>query len=289
MSVFGPDGTLVTTSVMPDATAGPGTFVLDAQALDSDHLLLYGNFFDPTEGGRPAAPARRITRDGYVTVIGNDGRMRAPLVRFSAGFNIAGERYKARSPFSDRPFVTANHDRIIFGSGRTYELVVRDFDLRPLEVIRWSGWEQRLTESVLETTRERLQASLERAPFLDAPAQVGEANKRMMEDFFNPELLPDTLPVLGAVLLDEGGRIWVARFQLHEDFLGAMSASDVLWDQEDVWHVLDADGTPIARVRLPAETRLLAVRRDRVIVVTRDELDVESVRVLSISKGAVER
>ena len=35
-------------------------------------------------------------------------------------------------------------------------------------------------------------------------------------------------------------------------------------------------------VRLPSETRLLAVRSDRVVVVTRDSLDVEHVRVLAI-------
>jgi hypothetical protein len=110
----------------------------------------------------------------------------------------------------------------------------------------------------------------------------------MMEDFFRPELRPDSVPAVSAALLDDDGRIWVERFQPHRDFdefLQASSGGGHHWNQESVWHVLAPDGVPLARVRLPPATRLRAVRADRVVVVTRDELDVESVRVFAIDKG----
>jgi hypothetical protein len=59
----------------------------------------------------------------------------------------------------------------------------------------------------------------------------------------------------------------------------------VQWRQGDIWHVLDSDGSPIARLQLPTRTRLLDVRSDRVAVVTRDEFDVEHVRVFAINRG----
>jgi hypothetical protein len=85
--------------------------------------------------------------------------------------------------------------------------------------------------------------------------------------------------------LDENGRIWVARFRPSDDLPMAMVGGYEQWHEDDVWHVLDPDGSPMARVRLPPRTRLLDVRSDRVVVVTRDGLDVEHVRVLAIDAG----
>jgi hypothetical protein len=113
----------------------------------------------------------------------------------------------------------------------------------------------------------------------------------MIELFFSSEVRPDTLPALGSALLDEDGRIWVARYRAPDDPAVAFSGPEQEWRQRDLWHVLDADGKPIARVLLPPESRLLAVRSDRVAVATRDALRAESVRVLTIDKpiGATAR
>jgi hypothetical protein len=283
ISVFGPDGTLVTTMAVPDAAAGRGTFLRNAWALGPNRFLLFGNFFAPGEGGRPTGAARARTRDALVAVIAGDGTELASSVRFSGGLHLFGMGYIAPSPFSNHPFVATNGSRILYGSGGTYELVLRDLDLRPLTVIRWSGWEQPLTEAVLEAYRDQLQSSVE--GLRDAPPRAVESFNRMLEDFFRPELRPNILPALGSAMLDEDGRIWVARFQLNEDLPSAIAGPGEVWRQEDVWHVLDSDGTPISRVRLPPATRLLAVRSDRIVVVTRDDLDVETVRVLAIAKA----
>jgi hypothetical protein len=281
ISVFGPDGTLLTTMPVPDAAAGRGTFLRDARALGPNRFLLFGNFFAPGEGRRPEGAARAMTRDALVAVIARDGTELASSIRFPGGLYLFGMGYIAPSPFSNHPFVATNGNRILYGSGSTYELVLRDLDLRPLTVIRWSGWGQPLTEPVLEAYRDQLRPSVE--GLRDVPPRAVESINRMLEDFFRPELRPSTLPALGSAMLDEDGRIWVARFQ--PDFASAIGGPEGLWRQESLWHVLDPDGTPIARVRLPPATRLLAVRSDRIVVVTRDDLDVETVRVLAIAEA----
>jgi hypothetical protein len=283
ISVFGPEGTLLSTMPVPDAAAGRGTFLRDAWTLGPNRFLLFGNFFAPGEGGRPGGAARAMTRDALVAVIARDGTELASSIRFPGGLYLFGMGYIAPSPFSNHPFVATNGNRILYGSGSTYELVVRDLDLRPLTVIRWSGWEQPLTEPVLEAYRDQLQLSVE--GLRDAPPRAVESINRMLEDFFRAELRPNTLPALGSAMLDEDGRVWVARYQLNADILSAIGGPEGVWRQEELWHVLDPDGTPISRVRLPPATRLLAVRSDRIIVVTRDDLDVETVRVLAIAKA----
>jgi hypothetical protein len=76
-------------------------------------------------------------------------------------------------------------------------------------------------------------------------------------------------------MLGPDGEIWVMGFRstLHR------------WDETDRWHVLDSLGTPLARLSLPPDTRLLALAPGRVAVVVRDSLDVEHLRVLDLLRG----
>lgn len=94
---------------------------------------------------------------------------------------------------------------------------------------------------------------------------------------FMESFVPERLPALSAAKVDELGQIWVSAFRVSTD----------RWNQSNAWHVLDPEGRPRARVQLPARSRLVAVRSDRVAVVTLDDLDVEHVRVLEIEPARV--
>jgi hypothetical protein len=137
---------------------------------------------------------------------------------------------------------------------------------------------------MLEALRDTMEASLSELRSVNPGAA-----EQLIETLLHPDVLPELLPALGAVLLDENGRIWVSRFQPTEDLRVATTGGYEQWREEDAWHVLDSNATPIARVRLPPETRLLAVRGDRVAVVSRDSLAVEHVRVLEIIANAETR
>jgi hypothetical protein len=265
---------------MPNGFAGGGSYVEDGWALGPDRFLRVGKR-DP-KGGSPLDPVHLVVRDWVIDVVSGDGTSLASPIQIPGESMISGDRFYAHSAFSNRPFVTANGNRILSASGRTYELVLRDFDLQPRSVIRWSGWERPLTESLAGTLHDSMTASLATLRGR-VPPNIININRSLIEHFFDPELRPDTLPALGSALLDEAGAIWVCSFRPPIDFSTAL-AGESDWRQEDVWHVLDPDGNPIARVRLPPETRLLAVRSDRVIVVTRDDLAAQTVRILAINK-----
>lgn len=159
-------------------------------------------------------------------------------------------------------------------SALVYELTIRAPDLRPVRIIRWSGWPEPLTEDAIQTAREAVEASLE-----EFRAQRPDLVQQLVEALFSPNVLPEVLPALGSALVDEGGRIWVARFR----------PTTELWSEEDSWHLLDPEGHPLARVKLPPHSRLVAVRQDRVALVMRDSLDVEHLRVFKLETGTEAR
>ncbi len=76
--------------------------------------------------------------------------------------------------------------------------------------------------------------------------------------------------------LDENGRLWVSAFRPTTD----------LWNEEDAWHILRPSGHPLARVRLPMNARIAAVRQNRVALIMRDSLDVEHLRVFRLLETA---
>lgn len=280
--VFGPDGEFVSTLPVDPEFAGPESRVRSAWALGSDRFVLYGYVLAPGElSMAPTELPTRVQREGVFQIFSADGVASASGVRFpgeSIVQWVGGGR--SGSPFWNPPIVAVHGHRIVYGTGLAYELMVRDLDLQPVMGIRWLDQQEPLTPSRLRAVRGPMSASI---PELRAAAP--EAADRVIDALFDPANLPAALPALGSVLLDEAGRMWVSRFRLSEDIRFAMTGGYVQWNEEDVWHVLDTDGTPIARVRLPAETRLLAVLSDRVLVVARDSLDVETVRVLEIQSG----
>lgn len=135
-----------------------------------------------------------------------------------------------------------------------------------------------MTPDLIHRVRESLATSPRRTGSVD-PA----AFRWLFDAVFRDGLVPDRLPAIGSVLLDEEGRIWVSRFLPPSD-LGSLLAGEEPWSQEHAWHVLGQDGSPLARVRLPPMGRLVAATGDRVLMIMRDSLDVESVVVLPLRR-----
>jgi hypothetical protein len=284
-TIFGPSGRLATTLPVEPEFAGPGSRVQRAWRMGTEHVLLHGYALGSGEaGGRPAELPVRIQRDGLLQVASPSGAVQSRLVRFPGESTVYYESGNSGSPFWTRSIVATNGEWIAHGTGMAYELVVRDGGLNTTMVIRWGGRQETLTPAVLRAAREPMGESL-----VELRAVAPEAADRVVEALFEPRMLPDMLPAIGSVLLDDTGRIWVSDFRLSLDLRHAMGGSYDGWSQEDAWHVLSADGVPVARVRLPDDTKLVAVRGDRVAVVTRDASDVERVEVLALQTGSAAR
>ncbi len=102
-----------------------------------------------------------------------------------------------------------------------------------------------------------------------------ERARARIDPGFAAGTLPAHRPAIGRLLVAPDGRLWAERFE-------ATHPSSPLPPSSDRWTVLEPDGRPVARLRLPPGARLESVRGDRVAVVLRDELDVQRVAVYRI-------
>lgn len=271
ISRFDPDGSLVETMDVGRERAGPGSLVLDAWAVDSEHYILHSL---GSAESRVTGRAYRDQRDAVLHALDGDGNVVGAPLHVTGGYSISGSHGDISAPFANRPFVSTGGGRVLHGSGLRYELILRTPDLQPVRIVRWPGWEQPLGDDLIQSVRDTIEAGFE-----ELRAVRPDLFTAVIDALFDPSLLPDTLPAIGRALLDDTGRIWVSAFRPTTD----------AWREEDIWHVLSSDGAPLARLLLPSSARLLAVRGDRIALVVRDESDVEHVRVFEIVQAPAPR
>ncbi len=116
------------------------------------------------------------------------------------------------------------------------------------------------------TTGDEFREEVER--YLEAfPPDARKIEARRFDDM--PRL--EVLPLFEDLRTDAAGRIWV-RNQLGPG------------EPRRMWTVLDPSGEPIARMRTPDGAEILELGVEHVVVLTRDELDVERVEVRPLQR-----
>jgi len=268
ISAFGPTGDLLGTISLTREDGGLNTLAMDAWAFNSRRFLLHR--LSAWDSANAAPLPRRDQREAVLFVLDGEGSVSGDPIRFEGGYSVEFDMGDAGSPFANQPFIEVGSDRVVHGSGVQYEVTYSSPELRPLRIVRWDGWGVALEEEVVRGIREEYEVG-----WAELRAQRPDLVEGLLEALFSPEVLPDTLPVLGSTVLDETGRLWVSRFK----------PSTEMWSQEDSWHILGEDGHPLARVQLPSNARLAAARADRVALIVRDSLDVEHLRVYRVVEG----
>jgi hypothetical protein len=268
-TVFGPRGNLLrTVSITPSLVSDGGT-ARRAWALDPNQLLV--QVTSPLVVTDTPETIQRDQRDVLLYDLNGAGEATDSVLRFRGGYTIRGV-IRGRgiiivAPFANVPIVAPGQEYVVHGSGIEYELVVSAPNLSPTLMIRWAGWTQPLSEELMRSTREQAESQ-----FADIRATNPESADLIVEAMFTEALLPAVLPALRSALVDDQGRIWVSKFRPSTD----------PWNQQDSWHVLAADGRPLARVQLPPRARLVAVRGNGIGLAVIDDLDVQHLRVFSL-------
>ncbi len=235
---------------------------LDVWALGSDRLVMHRSSpYDATLLSRPFP--RRDQRAVLLSAHDGDGESVSAIVRFPGSYSVESPEADAPGPFSNEPVVAVGAQRVVHGSGVQYELTLRNEEFEAVGHVRWLGREEPLTQEEFEEEREAYRAML-----MGFASGRSDLVNPIIDAQFTPELAPDVRPALGPVFIDDRGQIWVSRFEPRR--LGSG------------WHVLDPEGRPIARVSIPEESKLVAVRSDRVALMVRNDLDVEELFVRTI-------
>lgn len=252
------DGTLVSTLTF---IAGEGAPEMYIGSLPDGHHVFAWTLRRPIAPGGVARSMADSMRLGW---FGPDGRFR------NAFHTTTGiRRLGSPVPFSPYPHGVLVEDRIVYTDGLRPELTVFDAGGRTVRT---------LPVPVEPADPASAWAALEAE--LRAGAETGIAARmgwtlEQLEPITDRELMPH----IAEVLRDDGDRLWVKRYD---------PATDNFWTGTPggtggEWLVLGPDGDVVATIELPEGLVLEDVRGDRLVGVSRDELDVERVVVYEIS------
>lgn len=118
--------------------------------------------------------------------------------------------------------------------------------------------------------------NVRRPPPADELAAAWEAASTRSRD--SPEYLrehlpaPDSIPNVDDLLVDDEGMVWVGSYRADPS-------------APRLYHVYDTEGRFMARVAIPADLDVLEIGAGHVLGTTRDELDVERVVLLELTRG----
>ncbi len=118
--------------------------------------------------------------------------------------------------------------------------------------------------------------NVRRPPAADELAAAWEAASTRSRD--SPEYLrehlpaPDSIPNVDDLLVDDEGMVWVGSYRADPS-------------APRLYHVYDTEGRFMARVAIPADLDVLEIGAGHLLGTTRDELDVERVVLLELTRG----
>lgn len=253
LTVFSADGTLGRT-VTPGSSSPRGQVIVGAGVFGDGDVLVHGS--SPATELEPGT----VRHDRWLFRLDDDGWR-------EIGALPAPDLYLRRHPsggmsLSDAPFqrdglTGVRGDRLY--TFDTAEPVIRGFQgAHPVLEIRDAAPSVPVTDEVRERYLDRLLEG--RDP--EAAARARPLLREMIEH--------ETLPRGSGMHVSAEGRIWLLPFRYPNT------------DRPQRFTVLAPDGTPVRRVSVPARYEVLWAEEDRVVVLSRDEVDVEVVSVFEI-------
>jgi len=247
---------------------GDGSFVLEGRsAADASPGA-------PDGLRRDTIPFLLFDRAG--TLVRTMGQFVRPERFYSSGSGY--KRYlldtSVQALLNDGELLVGENDSIVLlrfdSSGVTRPSLSLDRPARPVTdrdiEAGWRAWVERQAVAREEMLAQAMisldeRALLEMRQMIRAEVEDGlEEAKRTIEP-------AGTLPAYNSIIVGSDGAIWL------EDYLSP--TLDI-----SRWVLLDADFAPIGWIELQPNERLLAAGRNKLVIVRKDELDVESVAIL---------
>jgi len=181
----------------------------------------------------------------------------------NVGYLVDGSPAYSRVPFLLSFLPSTGDGRLLHvGSGESSELRSMDPTGQPVRIIRWA-------EEVLPVDDEAIADYEEHIRVSYADPEL----RRLGEAQLDGAIYPDHLPVYQALLVDAEGYLWVERYRLP-------------WDNERRWWVFDSTGRWLGEPSVPTDLTIREIGLDYILGVRQDELDVESVVVFRLNRGA---
>lgn len=208
----------------------------------------------PESGFEPVPViARRVTLDEATpdTVLEGEGPRFGPMTWSDGGSIVT-------SPlFESGLMIAAAGDRIVTADCREPEFRELGPDGTLRRLVRWDGGDRTVRSEDVAAYRDAELADAEDAE-----------ERRRTEEYIDALPANDLFPACAGLFAPDASEVWVQTYTY-------------LPDRPNDWRVF-RDGRFLGTFRLPAASRLMAVRGDRLATVELDELEVEHVRVYGL-------
>jgi hypothetical protein len=215
----------------------------------------------PVEAGPPRHSTftlLRMTRDG--STVDTLGTFPSSRYSYDASAPNNVRHFLASVPFLYTPLGSS----VVGGNAESSELVKWTPGEDSLATFRIAMEPEPFTPQVREAMEAAYRAERERRP-----ERFGE---QPIETYIAGES-PESVPLFTRLLADGNDRLWARQWH------PPLSRDPV------VWNIFDRDGAHVARLELPGGSRLMWVGTDEAVLVVRDDLDVERIRVVPIHEG----
>ena len=187
-------------------------------------------------------------------------------VRAELGERLVSERIGTSSGSRPHPAGRATrlaiHDgRLFVGSGETFEVEIWRLDGTLERLVRGP----RLTLEVTDSLKQR---------YMDTQlAQSADEQRRAaLRSSIAEWEWPASVPAFTDLRVDETGVVWVKRFKIDPE-------------EAEAWSLLDEERGYLGDVRLPRGQELLSIGSEYLLVLMKDEIDVERVGKLTLHRG----
>jgi len=203
-------------------------------------------------------------------LFGVDGTRIRELMSIRGMWRYRGEFGGGPVPLSPWAWFASGGERLFAADGLLPRIHVLDLLADSSRLITWeptSEW----------TAREAFRRVSDSAVSV-APDDRKAMARARMDEAPTPEL-----PVLGGLIVDALGFIWVRSYDplVHSMALGGLGNPG----PGGTWQIFASDGEPLPPVSLPPDLRPTFIGAERVVGVSRDALGVESVRVHALVRN----
>lgn len=201
---------------------------------------------------------------------GRDGVDRGPIAAVPGYARYSASGYSGPAPLSPRPILAAAGDRVYVGDSLEPAIGIHDAIAGTVSEIRWA-FEPRDPEATLRAV---VDSAIARA----APDRVDDV-RRMLE----AAPAPHRVPIAWMLIVDELGFLWIRSFDPLADAaaFGGLAHPGV----GGRWTVIGTDGQIVRTVTMPADFEPVQIRANAITGIARDELGVETVRVLPLTRS----
>lgn len=254
LTILGPALTFVRTRRVGDLTRDPE--FLAPRHLAATEIYPAVRAYDYSQGSRLIREEQKIVRVSLEGEI-EDTIWRGP--GYEEFMFVDGERGGGMAPlFGHRMAYASRDSSIVVGTSDRMELQVLDSEGGLVQVVRIPTYDLQLPDSIVEA---ELAARLGPDP--------SPRRRRLIEQL----PVPETRPAFSDLVVDREGHVWVrAPWMLHS------------LDASTSWEIIDREGRWLGSIETPPRCEVLDIQSSSLLVVCRDELDVEHVRLLRLRR-----